>query len=213
MTTPFNQPQRQDLSSFATKSYVESQSTVLGVAFKADPNPSSYNVASQNQVASGLVLTSIGVLSNLNPIITLKSATSKVIVDVTVNGEWNRETGNKGIILMRIQNGVPASSRTIFGTNINNSGNRGRTISALLNNGTGSGDNSLDSYSFRYVDDFTFATSSPISVGDTLQYAPVVANFDGQTSVFNLNKTVLDSQNNLNRERGYSSIILTEVVT
>lgn len=182
---------------------------VLNFASMSDFDTATITVFQGQRPASGISIGDPNVMDTLSPTITLKSVSSKIIVDVTINGEWNQQVGNKGINLTRIQNGDNANSTTIYGANA--AENRGRTISGVITNGVTTGDNTMDGYVFRYVDDFTFDTASTRSVGDTLRYAPVLTQFDTGTFSFFQNRTV-GHGNGLNREVAVSSITLTEVL-
>ena len=155
-----------------------------------------------------------GLLSDMEVGITLLSATSKIIIDVCVFGEWNQNPLNKAIVLRRAHtqaSGGSGTTKTIYGASEASLGsNRTPTLGAIVGS-LSTSNNTMDGFIFRYVDSFDFSTSPSRSVGDTLTYTPVLIQGDSGDATFFQNR-VISNTDARNRERGISTITLSEVL-
>jgi len=109
MTTPFSQPQRQDLSTFASISYVDSKSSVvlqvkktaLAIPVSDHSSGGNFRNVSTGRPQLSNANSSNGLIDDLTVEIVKKSATSKFIIDVYLFGMWNDDPQNKAVILGR----------------------------------------------------------------------------------------------------------------
>jgi hypothetical protein len=120
-----------------------------------------------------------GLVDDINPSLTLKSSTSKVIIDCQINGQWltnNNQDGNrsKTVILVREdENRSTGSTKVIlYGAQLQTGRATSMSIQPQSNRVNGLW---LDGYSFRFVDDLV---SNPnrdgTSAGDTISYYPLL---------------------------------------
>jgi len=162
-----------------------------------------------------------GVLETMNPIITLKSTTSKIIIDVSIVGEW--QTGDdprfKQIILVR-NNLDRTGSGTTLQKNLTehtilygaqNFENRMPTMAATITNSGGSAQ-FLDGYNFRFIDERQVNSGEAALGAEQVSYQPILTNGLPILGRFLLNATH-SSGNDITRQSGCSTMTLTEVET
>jgi len=164
-----------------------------------------------------------GLIDDINPSLTLKSSTSKVIIDCQVNGQWitnNNQDGNRAKTIVLVREDVNRSTGTtkeiLYGADFNSPRSPCMTIQPQNNRVNGLW---LDGYTFRFVDDLVSGTNRDgTSAGDTISYFPLLisgSNSHSQTSgntQFRLNRGYTGSGTSAACD-SVSSMTLTEVET
>ncbi len=160
-----------------------------------------------------------GLLETMNPTMTLKSTTSKIIIDVSIVGEWQEgdDARFKQIILVR-NNLDRTGSGTTLQQNLTehtilygavNFENRMPTMAATITNSGGSAQ-FLDGYNFRFIDERQVNSGEAALGAEQVSYQPILTNGLPILGRFLLNATH-SSGNDITRQSGCSTMTLTEV--
>lgn len=189
------------------------------VVSRGVPNPGPNTGLAVSPASNGNPDAFGGLVTIMNPTMTLKSTTSKIIIDVSITGEWQEgdDARFKQIILVRNNLDRTGTGTT---TEINLTEhtilygaqgfeNRMPTMAATITNSGGAAQ-FLDGYNFRFIDERQVNSGETALGKEQVSYQPILTNGLSVEGRFLLNATH-SSSNDITRQSGCSTMTLTEV--